>query len=209
MLAELENGLVALIKGSALGQRLRQVDSLPDLEGDSLVGRFTTDAPAVYVALGSFPVRNGYAVLKYGVACVARSSRSQHAARHGDGMAIGLQPMLDAALSLLDGATVSYGDDGEGAAAYGVGFEVKSCDLVSNEALYQKGLYVGVVQIQSVTEVPLPEFLDDDLADFKTFAADYDVDPHQASSEHDKWLQEPADHSTSAPELSDQLTVQE
>ena len=209
MLVELETGLVALLKSSPLGQRLRQVDSLPDLEGDSLVERFTTDAPAVYVALGSFPIKSGYARPKFGVACVARNSRSQQAARHGDGVAIGLQPMLDAAMSLLDGATVSYGDDGAGGPAHAVGFEAVACDLVSSEALYKKGLYVGVVQIQTSADVSLPEFLDGDLADFKTFAADVDIDPHQAPAEHAKWLQEPPDYSTSAPELSDQLKLQE
>ena len=209
MLVELETGLVALIKNSPLGQRLRQVDSLPDLEGDSLVERFTTDAPAIYVALGSFPIQRGYARPKFGVACVARNSRSQQAARHGDGVAIGLQPMLDAAMSLLDGATVSYGDDGAGGTAHAVGFEAVACDLISSEALYRKGLYVGVVQIQTSADVSLPEFLDGDLADFKTFAADVDIDPHQASTEHAKWLQEPPDHSLSAPELSDQLNLQE
>lgn len=209
MLVELETGLVALIKASTLGQRLRQIDSLPDLEGDSLIGRFATDAPAVYIALGSFPIQRGYARPKFGVACVARSSRSQQAARHGDGVAIGLQPMLDAVMILLDGATVSYGNDGEGGPTQTVGFEAVACDLVSSEALYQKGIYVGVVQIQASADVSLSAFLDGDLADFKTFAADYDIDPHQASTEHDKWLQEPPDHSTSAPDLSDQLTLQE
>lgn len=201
MLVELETGLVALIKNSLLGKRLRQVDSLPDLEGDSLVGRFTSDAPAVYVAMGSFQIKGGYAKPKYGVACVAKNSRGHHAARHGDGAVIGLQEMLDAILVLLDGAKVTVGGDT-------VSFEAVSCDQVASESLYQKGLYAGVVQIQAVVDVPLPPFLDEaTLADFKTFNAGVDIDPHQPASEHAKWLQEPADYSTSAPELSDTLTL--
>lgn len=203
MLAELETGLVALVKKSPLGQRLRQVDSLPDLEGDNLVSRFLTDAPAVYVAMGSFPVRNRYARPKYGIACVAKNSRSHQAARHGDGVAIGLYEMLEAVMTLVDGTAISYG---QGDFAEAVSFEVVSCDLVNSEALCQKGLYVGIVQLQATAEVSLPGVLDS-LADFKTFHADYDVDPHQAATEHDKWLQEPADHSTSAPELSDTLSL--
>lgn len=204
MLAELETGLVALVKASPLGRRLRQVDSLPDLEGDSLIGRFVSDAPAVYVALGSFPVKGGYARPKYGIACVARNSRSQQAARHGDGVTIGLQQMLDAAMTLMDGAKVSVGIDDQ------VSFEVVSCDLIASEALYQKGVYAGVVQVQTAGEVPLPDAIDETtLADFKTFHADYDVDPHQAATEHNKWLQEPPNHSTSAPELSDTLKLKE
>ena len=204
MLADLETGLVAAIKKSSLGLRLRQVDSLPDLEGDSLIGRFATDAPAIYVALGSFLVRNHYARPKFGVACVARNSRGDKAARHGDGVVIGLQEMLDAAMSVLDGLRISYGENDT------VSFDVVSVDMVSSEALFQKGIYVGVVQIQTSADVTLPSILEESLlADFKTFHADIDVDPHQVSTEYNKWLQEPPDNSTSAPELSDTLILKE
>lgn len=205
MLADLELGLVALIKASPLATRLRLVDTLPDLEGDSLVARFTNDAPAVYVALGSFPVRQGYALPKYGIACVAKNSRSQQAARHGDGVALGLHEMLDAVMTLAEGATVNYGSGDD---ASSVSFEVTGCDLVASEALYQKGIYAGVVQIKAAAEVALPSFLGN-LANFETFHADYDIDPHQPPSEHTKWAQEPPDLSTSAPELSDTLKPQE
>ena len=47
------------------------------------------------------------------------------------------------------------------------------------------------------------------LADFKTFAADYDIEPFEPSAEHYKWLQEPPDHGTSAPDMTDQLNLQE
>lgn len=203
MLADLELGLVALIRNTPLAQRLRQVDSLPDLDGDSLIGKFVSDAPAVYVALGSFPVRGGYARPKFGIACVARNSRGQAAARHGDGVVIGLQEMLDSVMSLIDGAQVETGD-------MSATFEVTSCDLVTSEALYQKGVYAGVVQIQTAAALRLPAPVDADaLAEFQTFHANYDVEPHQPASEHAKWLAEPPDHSTSAPELSDPLNLQE
>lgn len=199
MLSELETGLIALVKGSPLGGRLRQVDSLPDLEGDSLIGRFVSAAPAVYVALGSFPVKRGYARPKFGIACVAKNSRSHQAARHGDGVAIGLHEMLEAVMALVDGVTIADAS-----------FEVVGCDLVASEALYQKGIYAGVVQVQTSAEVPLPPAIDEAaLSNFATFHADYDIEPHQASTEHTKWLQEPPDLSTSAPELSDTVILQE
>lgn len=205
MLTDLELGLVALVKASALAPRLRQVDTLPDLEGDSLVARFTTDAPAVYVAMGSFPVRNGNIQPKFGIACVARNSRGHQAARHGDGVAIGLNEMLVAVMSLIDGASVAYGSGDE---AGTLSFSVVSCDMIASEKLYQSGVYAGVVQIQSTAEVRLPAAITN-LSDFKTFAADYDIDPHQLPAEHGKWLQEPPDYSTSAPELSDTIILQE
>lgn len=205
MLTEIELGLVELIKASQLGARLRMVDTLPDLEGDSLVTRFTNDAPAVYVALGSFPVRNGEAQPKYGIACVAKNSRGHQAARHGDGIAIGLHEMLEAVMAIADCATIEFG---EGESAESVGFSVFSCDLIASEKLYEKGVYAGVVQIQSTADVRLVADLGR-LADFKTFHADYDIAPHEATAEHAKWLQEPPDHSASTPDLSDTLNLQE
>jgi phage gp37-like protein len=202
MLPEIEIGLVAAIRASALGARLRQVESLPDLDGDSLIGRFFTDAPAAYVALGSFPVEHSRLHLKYGVALVARNSGSQQAARHGDGIAIGLQQMIDSALNLLNGIRVSYGPGNA------VSFSVTSCDIVSNEALFQKGVYVAVIQIETPAGIYI-EFDESGLADFKVFTADYDIPPHESDAEHAKWLEEPPDHGTSAPDLSDQLNLQE
>jgi len=208
MLAELETGLVALVKNSALGKRLRQVDGLPDLDADSLVNRFTTDAPAVYVALGSFPVRQGLSRPKFGLACVARNIRGQQVARLGDGIQIGLTEMLEAVMTLVDAAEIGFGNDGQGGFQHTVAFEVLSCDLINSETLEKKGIYAGVVQVQTVAEVPLSEFLDDSLADFKTFHSDFDIDPHQPASEHANWLEEPPNHSTSAPELSDTQNLQ-
>jgi phage gp37-like protein len=194
MLSEIETALVRLIRESPLGERLRQVDSLPDLDGDSLIGRFSTDAPAAYVALGSFPVSGGHAQPKFGVALVARNSHGQHSARHGDPMLIGLLPMMDAAMSVLDGATVRWG---EGQAV-----------SLGDETLYQRGVYVGVVQIETASPVPL-EYDTGSLAEFLVFHADYDIEPHASAEEHDKWLEEPPDHSTGAPDLSDAIHPRE
>lgn len=201
MLAEIETGLIELLKASPLKQRLRQIDSLPDLEGDSLIGRFATDAPAVYVAMGSFPVKDRNIRPKYGIACVAKNSRSHQAARHGDGVTIGMYEMLEAVMELVDGVDIVFGDNA-------TSFEVTACDLIASEALFQKGIYAGVVQVQSIAEVPLAG-VTEHLADFKTFHADYDVRPHEDPAEHNKWTQEPANYSTSEPDLTDTLKLQE
>ena len=202
MLAEIETGLVALLNNSELGKRVRQVDSLPDLEGDSLIGRFLTDAPAIYVALGSFPVASRYARPKYGIACVARNHRSHQAARHGDGVTIGLYEMLDAVMEMIDGASVNYSEEDT------VSFEVVSCDQIASEALFQKGVYAAVVQIQSISEIPFAG-VTERLADFKTFHADYDIDAQQSSAEHNNWLREPPELGSSAPSVSDTLKLKE
>lgn len=196
MLTEAENGLVAAVRAAAVGQRLRAVESLPDLDGKSLVQKIAADAPAVYVSLASFRVANRVARLKFGLACVARNSRGHLAARQGDGRAIGLYEMLEAVMTLADGLVT--GD---------IAWQVTGADLLADESLYQAGLYAAVVQIES-PGVELPPALDEaSLDDFTTFGAQWDLPPFDSAAEHDKWLQAPPDTSTSAPDLSETQTL--
>lgn len=197
MLAELEDGLVALVKASALGQKLATVAGLPDLDSISLVKRFGAEAPSVYVAPMDFTVANGEADVRFGIACVARNSRSQEAARKGDGKAIGLTQIIDGVLSIFDGGK-----------ADGVVFYVTGVSFQADEAFYGAGLYVATVAIEA-EGVELPPALDEALlADFKTFRASYDIEPHETAAEHAKWAGDPPDHTTSAPDLSETVTLQ-
>lgn len=196
MLAEAENGLIALIKAAPVGVRLREVASLPDLDGESLVKKFFADAPAVYVAPGNFRVADRIARLKFGIACVARNSRGHAAARQGDGKLIGLYEMMEAVAATLDGAVAAE-----------CGWVVTSCDFMSDEVLYKSGIYAGVVQIES-PGVTLPSALDlGALGDFVSFHADYDIPPFETAAEHDKWAKEPPDYTTSKPEVGETSTV--
>lgn len=138
MLAEIEQSLVAYIKASPLAARLRQVEALPDLDGDNLVAKFGADAPAVYVALGGGDLQDGMAALTVGIACVARNSRSPQAARQGDGMQIGLLELVHEVVSLIHAA---YIDD--------FSYLVIRWDPVASEALSRKGLYAAVVQART------------------------------------------------------------
>jgi hypothetical protein len=47
------------------------------------------------------------------------------------------------------------------------------------------------------------------LNDFLTFNGQYDIEPMEGTAEHAKWLENPANYSTSKPELIDTLNVQE
>lgn len=143
MLAEIEQSLVAYIKASPLAARLRQVEALPDLDGDSLVAKFGADAPAVYVAMGGGDLGQGMAAPTVGIACVARNSRSPQAARQGDGMQIGLLQLVEEIVALIDGAFIDV-----------CHFHTLRWDPVASEALYRKGLHTAVVQV--MTAVPLP-----------------------------------------------------
>jgi hypothetical protein len=65
------------------------------------------------------------------------------------------------------------------------------------------------IELQMTVMIDQASIATDDLADFATLHADYDIDPFQAGTEHDKWLQEPPNHTTSQPELTDSITLQE
>ena len=47
------------------------------------------------------------------------------------------------------------------------------------------------------------------LDEFKTLHAQYDLTPHASSAEHDHWLEEPPNHSNSTPDLQQTVTLQE
>jgi len=196
MIGEAENDLIALIKGSPLGTKLREVASLPDLSGESLVKKFATDAPAVYLAAGSMQVADRSGRLRFGIACIARNSRGHSAARQGDGSGpIGLYEMLESVAGLIDGA-----------AAGDASWKVTVIDFMTDETLYKAGVYAGVVQIETYGTIDLPAPVDEETLDqFLTFHADMDIQPHETTAEHNKWLQEPPDQTVSRPDAEDQI----
>lgn len=51
--------------------------------------------------------------------------------------------------------------------------------------------------------------IDGVLDEFLRLNAQYDIGPHETTAEHNKWLQEPPDHSTSNPDLTDNITIRE
>jgi hypothetical protein len=199
MLAEAENALVEAIKSAPIGKRLREVGILPDLEGDSLIKKFFTDAPAVYVVAGSLKINDGAASPAFGLVCISRNSRGHVAARQGDGQMVGLYDIVEYVAAQVDGASIG-----------GVGWRAIAADFITDEKLYQAGVYGAVVRIEAAGPATLPAPLDESaLADFTLFASDYDIDNQQPAAEHDKWLQAPPDHSTSVPPLSDTINPQE
>lgn len=143
MLVELEQAITAWLQVSPLAQRLRRIEALPDLGEDSLVARFGADAPAIYLAVGSGELpRPGLAAPFVALTCVARNSRGAQAARQGDSTQIGLIELVDALITLLDGALID-----------GHPYQVQRWDMVNSDALVRKGLYAAVVLAR--TQAPL------------------------------------------------------
>lgn len=199
MLAEAENALVAAIKAAPIGKRLREVGILPDIEGDSLVKKFATDAPAAYLVAGSFKIEDRASRPMFGIVCVARNSRGAIAARQGDGQQVGLYEIVEYVAATVDGTCI--GD---------ILWRATAADFLDDDKLYQAGVYGCVVRIEANGMITLPPALDESaLANFTRLATDYDINNQRPAAEHDKWLQEPPDHSTSVPPLSDSLNPQE
>lgn len=198
MLRQAESELLTLFRGSALASRLRTIGPLPELAEADLVRHFSLEAPALYVDSAPFRmIEPGLAELRFEILLLARQTRDIAEGKRGDGVAIGLYDLVDSCLSLIDGAITAS-----------CGWRAVSVDFLRDPAFFKAGFVPASIVLGGRVRVDAP-VSESDLADFKTFAADYDVDPHQAASEHNKWLQEPPDHSTSTPELSDQLTLQE
>lgn len=197
MLVEVETALVDFLRQSPLKDKLRAIDSLPDLAGETLVKRFGTDAPAVYAVLSPVTVADGAAKLRYGLVCVTKNSGSHQKARHGDGVALGLYQLADSVAGLINGARA--GD---------ASWQVIGIDPVNSDLLYQSGLYVAVVRIETSGAIELPPPVDEaTLAPFETFHVDLDIPPHESSGEHAKWLQEPPDQSQSKSDAEDTITL--
>lgn len=198
MLAKIETEILDIIRADSLSKFLRQVDTLPVLDGENLVKRFGVDSPAVYFVMGDFPVADRNASLKGALVAVSRNATGHNEAKRGDGKIIGLYQMMDRLLALFASASTESAN-----------WKVTGGDFMQHEEMFKAGVYVGVVRIETLAPVELDPSLDvSTLDDFKTFAADYDLQPHEPKSEHNKWLDSPPDHSSSKPDLADVVQVQ-
>ena len=193
MLGLLENELVALIKDSALGRRMKKVDSLPDTPDKDVLKRWGAEAPAAYVVAMDGAIEGVTATPKFVVVFVARNARGASEARHGDGKVIGLYEMLDVGIGLLNAGTT------ENAA-----WQVTGYQLMQDTALRDQGLQVGLVSVQAPVDVPTSS--DVELGEFVEFHGDYDLEPH-TPNEHQRWLNE--NHNAPAPDMQSHINLQE
>lgn len=161
----LEDELILTIKASPLGARVREVAGLPDGNADTLVKRFRTTAPAVYVSPAPFDVAAPTASPVFEVLAVARNARGQRDARHGDGSVIGLYEMIDILLPLLsESCTASSG------------WSVTRIGFGRQELFADHGLHAASLTLRGRIEVS--QDIDAAALDaFVIFHADYDIAP--------------------------------
>lgn len=161
----LENNLLDIISSSAIKNRVREVELLPDVTEKSLVSRFETKAPAIYISYNRAPSIEDFAYRKFSVVCLARNSRShQHqrpgrSGQHGDNRTIGVFEMVDFLEALLNSNQ---------------GWQVKSDQELRIDLLSKAGLYGMAIELS----------IRDDLGygvdaaaleSFKTYTADHSL----------------------------------
>lgn len=194
MLGDLENQLIALLKASPLGLRLKVVDSLPDTPDKDVLKRWGLDAPAAYVVAMDGSISQAVATPQFVVVLVARNARGHQAARHGDGQTIGLYEMLDAGIAELHGGQTEGGS-----------WQVTRYQFLQEDALREHGLHAALVQLQA--DVDPPQKDQQNLGEFLEFHADYDIEPTATPEDRERWLNE--DHADPAPDLQSHINPQE
>src|SRR3990167_4090370 len=194
MLGDLENQLIALIKASPLGLRLKTVDSLPDTPDKDVIKRWGVDAPAAYVIAMDGSISQAVATPQFVVVMVARNARGHQAARHGDGKTVGLYEMLDAGIAELHGGQTDAAS-----------WQVSRYQFMQEAALREQGLHVALVQIQADVDPPQKDAVN--LGEFLEFHADIDIDPDATQEDRERWLNE--NHDAPAPDLNSHINPQE
>lgn len=164
MLADSEESLVALIKATAVGKRLRLVSTLPDLPDADVLKRWRTEAPSVYVVPGDGVIGADHVELPFVLVMVATNARGHEAARRGDGKVIGLYEMIDGLLAELHEASF--------------GRSVLYCQeyaWLQEKALRDNGLFAATLLIHTTASLPVPDI--SALADFDELYASWGVVP--------------------------------
>lgn len=194
MLGALENELVALIKGSQLGRRLRTVEPLPNIPDKDVLKRWGTEAPAAYVVAMDGAIEGDTSTPKFVVVFVARNARGATAARQGGKREIGLYEMLDAGIALLRSTNE------------GAGWQPTGYQMIQDAAVRDAGMEAGMVSVETAVDTPSLDPEDLGLGEFLEFHADYDLEP-LSPDEHERWANE--DRDPPAPDVQSHINPQE
>jgi hypothetical protein len=199
MLVAAENALVAGLKAHRVVQqiKLRAVDSLPKLPLDQLLARYANDAPALYVVPGRLKGDGDDATMTFTIAGVVRNVAGNAQARKGDGIDIGCDHLLLAAVRAVHGHKLGL-----------CTWYLASAEMVDDEIFDKSGLAAIEMTFES-SRVQLPDDWElGELDDFTHFHADVDLAPHVDAGEHNKWLATPPDLTTSRPDADLDVTLQ-
>lgn len=195
MLGILEDELIARLKASPLGSRLKAVDSLPDLPSADVIARWGLDAPAAYVVARDGTLDGDSLDVQFAIVLVARNARGVRAARQESAQVIGLYDMLGAATALLNNASTASAS-----------WRATAYQLLQDVALREQGLQAAQLTLATRVDAPQPDAQALNLGDFLAFHTDYDLAPH-TPGEHPRWLDE--NHAAPAPDMQTHINPQE
>lgn len=200
MIGDAEDRLLDIVRRT-LGAAVKTVDGLPGDWDMEQLKRLLPRAPAVYLAFLGGAARADEHVLRvdtrWGLYTLTAHAQGSRPRRRGDARQIGAYEMLARLLPAFHGETMS-----------GIGtVSVERIDNLYTGLTDSYGVALYAAALLLPMPLPLPDPIG--LADFETFHADYDIPPHEATAEHQKWLQEPPDHSTSHPDATDTVQLEQ
>lgn len=202
MLTRAENSLLVILRTGPMSGHLRTIDSMNALDammqGRQDVRQIDIDTPAAYVTAVGAKIGDTTARVRAVVMLAARNTARPvgHVDRTRAAQPQGLNLLADLAVQALDGATA---DD--------ILWQVRELDPVDGEVFAAAG--VGLIAVMLEAEVDRQFVEVEGLDPFETFHAQLDIAPHAGSVEHDKWLEEPADHGSTAPDATDQVSLEQ
>lgn len=198
-IAAIEDAILAKVK-ETLGASVRKQESLGGGWTMEMLDRALQFAPGVYVAfLDGGKVSSAMTIPgRFEVYCVTKGA-IEAPRRTGSAGVIGAYDIVERLMANLEGLLIP-----------GIGsLSVTGPKNLFREAMFDMGGTVYGITLD-LPDIPLPSALDESSLDnFETFAADYDLPPFEAAATHQAWVANPPDHATGAPDLQDNLQLQQ
>lgn len=182
-----------------LGQRIR-IDTLPSALNLGLLKKLIPAGNAVYFAFLGGPVSDqgeAYVDGRFDAYIIVRHVGDSDARRRGDVTTVGAYEVARRLVTQLHGSIVP--DIGRIKAK-----RINNLFSIQLEESFKAALYAITFEVPN-----MPFVFEADLAsldDFISFDAQYDIPDFETAAEHQKWLAEPPDYTTSQPDLADEVT---
>lgn len=180
---------------------LKKVDHLPGELNLKMLRQLTAHAPGVYWSfLGGRVKDNEHDVQlnsSWMMYVITSHASGNDARRRGDARQIGAYEIMAPLIPVMNNFIVPNA----GALRFRQARNLYSGELEKNSV----ALYAASFEL--LMNLSIEE--DNTLDDFITFHADYDIPSHETLTEHNKWLLEPADYSSSKPDAQDDVTLEQ
>lgn len=197
MIAAAEAALLARIR-AVLGATVREVESIGNRWDEDTLRRVLLRVPGCWVVFDGGPAdRAGEPRLasRWLVYVATGHEGDEERRRLGDTRAIGAYDLLARLVPALHGHVLP--DVGT--------VTVTRVDNLFTGRMEKQG--VAVYGIELALPLVFALAVPDTVTPFETFHADLDIEAHETAAEHQKWLAEPPDQSTSKPDAADTVAL--